>query len=66
MELKLTMKNRQKEQKEKKKKKRWGILLMTVFRDDGFIFELMTFTLINAETHSLWLSDMKVMKLYNC
>lgn len=39
---------------------------MTVFRHDGFIFELITFTLINAEAYSLWLSDMKVMKLYNC
>lgn len=64
MELKLTMKNRQKEQKEQKK--RWSIPLMTVFRDDGLIFELITFTLINAEAYSLWLSDMKVMKLYNC
>lgn len=64
MELKLTMKNRQKEQKEQKK--RWSIPLMTVFRHDGLIFELITFTLINAEAYSLWLSDMKVMKLYNC
>lgn len=40
--------------------------LMTVFRHDGLIFELITFTLINAEAYSLWLSDMKVMKLYNC